>query len=140
MDDEKSRIQAVFEASYWRAANATVEGETFADSFYESFLEASPKARELFSGTDFAVQKRMFLLSIVYMGTLYTKNGPGHVAERLARKHRHVGVRPEMFDQWTESLLRTVRAYDPECDETVLEAWRVVLTPGIRYMVSVCTS
>ena len=127
-----------FEESYWRAAAAYVDGKTFADAFYDRFLASSDEIRALFGGTDFEIQKRMFLLSILYVSSLYGKPRPGRLITTLAERHRSVGVRPEMFGTWRDCLLETVRVHDPDSDEAVLEAWRAVMEPGVEYVASVC--
>ena len=80
----------------------------------------------------------MFLLSIVYVGSMYSKTSPGRILEDLADRHREAGVSPQMFDLWMESLLKTVEGYDPEFDPSVLHAWETVLRPGVAYMTSRC--
>jgi len=129
-----------FEESYWRASTVTREGRGFADTFYDRFLEASEEARTLFSNTDFPAQKRMFVLSILYVSSAYDTFRSAAVLDQLARRHRSIGVSPGLFDVWTDCLLQTVRDYDPEWDESVEEAWRAVMAPGIGHLRKACAS
>jgi hemoglobin-like flavoprotein len=138
MAGDGTALRDRFEESYWRAATATVGGRVFADSFYDRFLARSEDVRKLFQGTDFPVQKRMFTLAILYVSSAYEKPRSGRVLEQLARRHRNVGVRPEMFDLWMDCLLETVREFDPEWDETVAETWRAVMAPGLRHLAEAC--
>jgi len=138
MAQDIAEMRDRFEESYWRAATETVDGRVFADSFYDRFLARSEDARKLFEGTDFQIQKRMFTLAILYVSSAYEKPRSGRVLEQLARRHRNVGVSPEMFDLWMDCLLETVRAFDPEWNEEIAEAWRVVMAPGISHLARAC--
>jgi len=40
-------------------------------------------------------------------------------------------IKPEWYDLWEQSLLKTVRAHDPEWTPELQQAWREVLKPGI---------
>ena len=55
---------------------------------------------------------------------------------RIARAHSKSGkdIPPTLYECWLGSLIETVRTYDPQFDEDVEIAWRVVLAPGIAYM------
>ena len=44
------------------------------------------------------------------------------------------GIAPELYEEWLESLIQTVREFDLEFTDEVELSWRVVLSPGITYM------
>ena len=41
---------------------------------------------------------------------------------------------PELYEAWLDSLIATARESDPDFDDELELAWRVVLAPGIAYM------
>jgi hypothetical protein len=55
-----------------------------------------------------------------------------HVAMRHSSKERDIA--PELYEEWLESLVETVREFDLEFTDEVELSWRVVLSPGIAYM------
>ena len=45
-----------------------------------------------------------------------------------------VAPRPELYDFWLDSLLRSAREFDPQFNSEIDQAWRQMLQPGIEYM------
>ena len=41
---------------------------------------------------------------------------------------------PRFFALWREAMLKTVRASDPLCDEEILTAWAMAISPGLEYL------
>lgn len=81
-------------------------------------------------------QKEMLRQSLACLLELFvTKNIPSRLTA-IAEKHdrRHADVPPRLYDSWLTCLLETVREFDPEFDDTVELAWRLVCAPGIAYM------
>lgn len=111
----------------------------FLERFYEVFLETSPEARAKFAHTDLAKQRRMLKASLVLMmlGAGGKYEGTVHM-EHIARVHGRSGhdIPAHLYDVWLDCLLETVREFDPECDEELLQIWRRTLAPGIAFMKS----
>jgi hemoglobin-like flavoprotein len=49
--------------------------------------------------------------------------------------HDHMDIKPEFYPLWLESMLRTIKAHDPNFSEVLEEAWREVLTFTINFMI-----
>ena len=105
----------------------------FMDHFYQRFMESSPQVTAKFARVDMDHQAVMMRgsLEMMLQGSLHP-NGLTALAELHSR--RGIGISPSLYDLWLDSLLSTVRAYDDECGEELLAAWRRVLLPGIQAM------
>jgi len=130
--------EETFNLSYFRVIGRKVHGVLFIDAFYDRFLSQSTEIAEKFSKTDFDGQKEMLLLSIIHVSSYYSSGVPGHILEKLARRHGRddLNIEPHLYDTWLECLLKTVETHDPEYDTTVGGAWQRVLTPGTEFMKS----
>jgi hemoglobin-like flavoprotein len=137
--DNMINYRETFDLSYWRTLETTIDGVPFLDAFYERFLSSSNEVAELFANTDFEQQEKMFALSLAYLASFDSEYGPSSIMKRLAIRHRELNVKPHLYPLWVNSLLETVKEYDPEYNDDVHEAWRRVLTPGIDFMVSKCS-
>ena len=126
-----------FEASYERLFGDDVRmadsSDAFFRAFYRRFLTYDDVAA-LFSDTDMQAQVQMLKRSLFYLVSLYVTGTPSPELERLAERHKSLGVSGDMFDKWLAALLDTVLDYDTEADETTRLAWAWALTPGITYM------
>ena len=129
---------APFEASYRRIfgdqVNIGPEGDAFFERFYERFFQKSPRIALLFSNTDMHRQVGMLRRSIYELLTFYLTGELSERLRRIAQVHQRLGLTPELWDAWLESLIETVRESDPECDELAEYAWRLALTPGLTYL------
>jgi truncated hemoglobin YjbI len=89
-----------------------------------------------FSHTDMSRQKEMLAQSLHEMVEFSTTRVASerlrHVALRHSRRERDIA--PELYEDWLESLIETVREFDLEFTDEVEISWRVVLSPGIAYM------
>lgn len=127
---------AVFDASLERC-NAK---PGFLDLFYEKFLTSSPKVKEKFSSTDFVRQKSALRASfnLMLLAARDEEEGPDRHLKDLAARHskRDLNIGSEFYDLWLDSLLTTVKEWDPEFDPKIEAAWESVMTIGISYMMA----
>lgn len=128
--------ERLFDESYERVALEVRDGQPFFESFYHRFLAASPLVRHKFRHTDMVKQRTMLKKSFYSLLTFYASGSVDNVLERIAANHSRKGldVPPFLYDLWLESLMDTVKRYDPLFDDDVELAWRLVLSPGITYM------
>ena len=120
-------------ASYHRCRSS----DEFIDTFYEVFLGASPKIREMFAGTNFKIQKLMLRESLLEM--LFFEQGMPGADEyiiKLGRRHKQLNVTPEMYEMWLDSLCEAVRRHDPEYRPELDALWREAMKKGIELMIS----
>lgn len=112
----------------------------FFDRFYERFLVSSPKVRQKFAHTDFVRQKRALAASLHLL--LLVAQDPGKDAARylgeVAERHssRQLNIGAELYDLWLDSLLATVREFDPQFGPAVERAWEDTVSIGIRFLCS----
>jgi len=122
-------------ASYARCC----EEENFFSTFYERFFAACPPARALFAATDFARQHKLLRHAI---GTLlifgHQPESDPNLLTRIAVRHsrKELGVDPAWYPLFLDSLIDTVRTYDPRFGPGVEAAWRTATAKGIAYMQS----
>ena len=130
---ETQRAMALTKASYERCS-AT---QGFFRAFYDDFFARCPEAKPRFANTDFDRQNKLLRHAI---GLLLIF--PGHpladpsVLRRIAERHsRHdLDIPPALYPPFLESLIATVRHYDPQCDQAIEQAWRETMGPGVAYM------
>jgi len=109
----------------------------FIDRFYIHLFEASPDIREKFRDTDLEQQRTMIRKAIT---TIIMQSAGIQAAnlslDRIAATHGKEGmnITPDMYQLWIDTMVRTVRECDSQCDHRVAETWRVVLSQGIGYL------
>ena len=56
--------------------------------------------------------------------------------EKIAQKHSQSAhdIPPQLYDLWLDTLVKTVKEFDPDFNEEVELSWRLVLSSGITYM------
>jgi hemoglobin-like flavoprotein len=127
---------AYFEESYRRLTRDSGVRGDFIERFYERFIAGSPDVARRFELTDMRRQQLMLARSLDEMARFSKDRRAPETLRRTAARHGpgDLGIPPGLYDQWLESLLASVREFDPECSDEVLLAWRIVLAPGIEYM------
>jgi len=103
-------------------------------------MASSPKVREKFAHTNFVRQKRALNASLHLI--LLVAQDPdkdaarylGEVAERHSSRQLAIGA--EFYDLWLDSLLATVREFDPQFGPAVEQAWEDAMAIGIRFLCS----
>ena len=126
----------VFQESFERAVSA--DPDAFFERFYETFTGNSPEVADRFKNVDWARQRKALMSSLAYL-TEYAAIGESSAYLRdLAERHdrRHLDIPPRLYDLWLEALVQTVRDFDGQCDDQVIEAWKATLAPGMAYMKS----
>lgn len=126
----------IFTDSFQRVTNTENSEVDFFAAFYDSFVADSAEAAEKFRNADMQKQQQHLRTSLDHMVYFSIDRQAGEELARIARTHSRSGrnIRPELYEHWLESLLKTVREFDPQYCDDVEIAWQVVLAPGIRYM------
>ncbi|WP_458525395.1 globin [Onishia taeanensis] len=130
-------VDGVFDASYQRVLESRVAGRDFFETFYDRFLSASDEVAETFRDTDMARQQAMLKASFYHLVSFYGASDADYYLRRVAISHNryHRGIRPGLYALWLETLIATLREHDADCDAETELAWRLVMAPGIVYMV-----
>lgn len=126
----------IFDASYKRVLETGTDGTDFFETFYWHFLRSSDLISEQFLNTDMEKQRRMLKKSFYSLISFYASGAADNVLEKIAYMHsaRELDIKPALYDLWMDSLVVTVQDYDPEFNDNVELAWRLVMSLGITYM------
>lgn len=109
----------------------------FFRDFYAHLLASDESIEPMFSGTVTPRQHKLLQHGIGLL--LSFGNNPDEVLlERLAVRHsvNGINVRPALYTNFVDSLLVTIAQHDPKFDETIADAWRAALSPGLEFMKS----
>ncbi len=122
-------------ASYQRCC----EQPEFFRSFYRNFFTACPEAAPRFDRTDFERQNRLLrhALGLLLIFPRQPEQEPSLLA-RVAERHSRwdLNVPPSLYPPFVDSLIATVRQYDPSFTPEVEEAWRRTVDKGVKYMIA----
>jgi hemoglobin-like flavoprotein len=122
-------------ASYQRCC----ETPQFFEAFYRNFFTACPAAAPRFAKTDFERQHKLLrhALGLLLLFPKQPENDTSlllRVAERHSR--RDLDVSPSFYAPFVDSLIATVKQFDPAFTAEVEDAWRRTVEKGVTYMVS----
>lgn len=129
-----------------RAAKASFDrcsaSPDFITTFYRHFFAACPDAKPLFAKTDFERQIRLvrdaigLLLIAPFLGT--DPDAAPTLLSRVAERHsrRQLGIEPRFYPPFVDSLIVTVKEFDPEYSAAIENAWRAAIAKGVAYMQS----
>ena len=130
-----SAARDVASASYQRCCDLP----GFFESFYSRFLAACPEAAPRFAHTDFARQNKL-LRHAVGLLLIFPKQSEVEptLLTRIAERHsrRDLGVPATLYPPFVDSLIATVKQYDPAFTSELEDAWRRTVEKGVSYMVS----
>ena len=136
MEDRASVRTA--KASFDRCSAST----DFIPAFYRHFFEACPDAKPFFAKTDFDRQVRLLrdAIGLLLIAPFFSTNPDAAptVLSRAAERHsrRQLGIEPRFYPPFVDSLLATVKEFDPEHSPDVAAAWRAAIEKGVAYMQS----
>lgn len=114
-----------------------LEHPGFFDRFYQHLFAADTGIARMFAAVDLDKQRTMIRKALT---TLIMKRSGVRSAtlalDKIAGSHGKHGlnVTPLMYDIWVETMVRTVREHDPECDHALAGAWRNMLHEGVAYL------
>jgi len=126
----------LFEASYGRVVQDGAYNPEFIGRFYDLFFASSEQVERRFARTDMSRQKTMLHDSLHTMVQFSRTRRLTDALARLARIHSRgeQDIPPALYDRWLDSLMQTVREFDPQFDQNTELAWRLTLAPGISYL------
>jgi hemoglobin-like flavoprotein len=124
-------------ASYYRCRR----DERFLDTFYDRFLSKSPAVAQMFAETDFTIQKLVLRQSLLDMLAFYLEMpGTHEEIERLGLRHKELGVTPEMYATWLDSLCEAIKKHDRRYTSELEQLWREAMLKSIKEMIAVGAS
>ena len=120
--------------SYYRCRH----DERFLDTFYDAFLSKSPAVAQMFAKTDFKFQKLMLRQSLLEMLCFDRgMSGTREEIERLGLRHQELGVTPEMYAMWLDSLCEAIQKHDASYTSELEQLWRAAMIKSIKEMIAV---
>ncbi len=139
MTDTANRVEVDEEAL--RTAKASYDRccarPDFFICFYSNFFRQCPEVEPLFAQTDFERQRGLLrhAIGLLLIFPRHEKTEPT-VLTRVADRHARgdLGISPDKYPAFVESLMQTVSEHDPEFDGRIDLAWRQSIAPGIAYM------
>jgi hemoglobin-like flavoprotein len=121
-------------ASYYRCRR----DERFLDTFYDGFLSKSPAIAQMFAKTDFKLQKLVLRQSLLEMLCFDREmSGTREEIERLGLRHKELGVTPELYAIWLDSLCEAIKKHDPSYTPELEQLWRRAMLKSIKEMLAV---
>ncbi|GEA60863.1 globin [Vibrio comitans] len=122
----------VFSSSYQRCC---IDQE-FLTYFLQHFCRTNPRFSERFGGVDIDQQTKMLKASIILIHNASENAYVRNNVKNLAIQHKNLGlnIKGEELVAWRESLLVTVKAFDPHYNDDIDDAWRSALKVGMELM------
>ena len=120
------------EESYHRC-----QSEAFFQAFYQRLLTSHESFPAMFVGTDFQRQNKLLQHSIGLL-FVYAKRANPAILERIAFRHSKgdLNIAPEHYPHFVDSLVGTMKLFDPKYSPELEAAWRQAVAPGIDFMIS----
>ncbi|MEZ8388223.1 globin [Vibrio splendidus] len=114
--------------------------QEFLESFLADFCEHNPRFSERFEKIGLEQQTKMLKASIIL---IYNSAGLPSVrnsVKKLGKRHKDLGldISEIELNEWFNSLLNTVKKYDPHYNEQVEQAWAETLEAGLTIMKKEC--
>ncbi|MFS1492209.1 globin [Vibrio splendidus] len=114
--------------------------QEFLETFLADFCEHNPRFSERFENIGLEQQTKMLKASIIL---IYNSSGLSSVrnsVKRLGKQHKDLGmgISEQELNEWFNSLLNTVKKYDPHYNEQVEQAWTETLDTGLKIMKQEC--
>ena len=114
-----------------------LESPDFFTCFYELLLSRSPDLKPLFESVDMATQEVMVRKGVTSMimhaaGVRSATDNLAHIA--TSHGGGGLGIHPGQFHVWINTLIETVRAFDPRFNSDLQDAWKEVLQKGMKHI------
>lgn len=111
----------------------------FAETFYSTFMNASPAIAPFFAQTEFGRQRQL-LRDSVYLMVTHDVSDPDMRAllDKLGGLHSRAGrnIAPKLYELWLDCICATVKQLDPEWTQSLEDHWRVRLRAGMQIIMA----
>ena len=99
-----------------------------------------PDVKPLFAKTDFRRQHNLLrhALSLLLIYPNKPEAEGRSLLRRVAERHSRsdLAIDPSLYGPFVDSLIVTVRQYDPDFTPEIEAAWRATVEQGVEYMIS----
>ncbi|MGD8559940.1 MAG: globin [Gammaproteobacteria bacterium] len=125
--------------SYGRCVLTRAAKEKFFHQFYELFLNTHPDITALFEHTD-SDKQIVMLKNAISMSILFAEKGDElaiDVLSKIRKSHsrERKDVKPEYYNYWLDSLIKTLWLCDPHFTPELEQDWRNLMQISIDYIV-----
>ena len=129
-------IDKAFKESFLRVSKNEIAGVDFLQHFYDILFRKSSVIASMFKNTSMDSQKLLLKKSIAELLKFYEERQVNQHLLKIGQIHApdKMNITPEMYDLWLDTLMETIKKYDPEFMPKIELSWRVTLSPGITYM------
>ncbi|MCQ1060356.1 globin [Photobacterium sp. DNB23_23_1] len=126
----------IFNDSYTRC----LRNNQFFFIFYRHFWQQERRFKDLFQDVDLERQVQMLKLSISMIILASSSEQARESIRRFGKAHGPdgIGVQPNDFEVWLDSLIETVQICDPKYNDEIAFAWRECFKEGIAIMKQEC--
>lgn len=135
---DRTELAQVFNDSYERVTNTPKKSGEFFSTFYALLIADNPEVANKFRNTDMHRQVQMLKTSVAVLLSYYGTDDQDDYLRKMAERHskKDVDIPPRLYSVWLDSLIETVRRFDPKFNDAVAVAWRRVFEKGIEFMTS----
>ncbi|GMM88790.1 globin [Vibrio fortis] len=114
--------------------------QEFLEAFLSDFCEHNPRFSERFDNVGLEQQTRMLKASIILIHNSSGLPSVRNSVRRLGKQHKDLGmnISEKELNEWFQSLLNTVKKFDPHYDAQVEQAWTETLDIGLKIMKQEC--
>jgi hemoglobin-like flavoprotein len=115
------------------------DGDDFFDDFYATLSERAPGIGAMFAHVDMQQQNRLIRRGVEHLVNFALGSEEStEQLRRMARTHgrEQLNIAPELYGLWVDTLMETVRMHDPNANDHVEAAWRIVLRGGIDLIIA----
>jgi len=118
------------EASFSRVALESA----FLDHFYHTLIQSHPDMRRLFSKFEKDKQKLILRTEIAAL-IKFARGDEGSllILGEIISRHKFIGLSPSMYTNWEESLMASLKEFDPLWSVELESTWRAALAKGLKY-------
>ena len=110
----------------------------FSTRFTTGFYPSRQRSLRCLLTTDFKIQKLVLRQSLLEMlGFDREMSGTREEIERLGLRHKQLGVTPEMYAMWLDSLCEAIKKHDPSYTPELEQLWREAMLKSIKEMIAV---
>lgn len=121
--------------TFENSKNRILSDKTFLPDFYTRLIEKHAHLAHLFKNVNMDTQVKMLEMSLTELIDIKDMNSD--LLNKwcdLSRRHLELGVEPAHLKQWMDCLIETIKAHDPDFDESTEHAWREKLDQVIAIM------
>lgn len=114
-----------------------LESPDFFACFYELLLSRSPDLKPVFKSVDVEAQEVVMRKGVTAM-IMHAAGVRAATAslEQIGKSSSKdkLGIQPGQVTVWTDTLIETIRAFDPRFNADLQNAWKKVLDQGMEKM------